>query len=66
MIILLHAHPQVPYSNRVKFHQYLFIRQGGVVLTKHLDRLTEEQIKDRLGDLYLQNNKENNGSESAE
>ena len=35
-IILLHAHPQVVYCNRVKFHQYWSIRKGGrVALTKH-------------------------------
>ena len=39
-ITLLHAHPRVVYYmyNCVKFHQYLCISLGGVVLMRNMDR----------------------------
>ena len=37
------GYSQGVYCNRVKFHQYLFIRLGGIAPTRNIDRQTSEQ-----------------------
>jgi len=40
---LLHAHPKVINYSCVKFHQYLYIWLGEVMLTRNMDRQTDKR-----------------------
>jgi len=43
-IMILHAHPQIVIYDCVKFQQYWFILQGGVGLTRNMDREMDKVI----------------------